>query len=150
MAKAPERRITRVWRGSGTTVNEACVEWTDINATKLIDKSERDRHLPPATEFHWALDAFKNFIAAPYSLHPNSYRTVVPREVSINHKDDQMYVTLSGQKPAEGFDSPVPFKVPQQLVEGRELAAAVQELIVQANAYIDGARGAADLLDPAE
>ena len=32
MAKA-ERRITRVWRGSGESKAEACVEWDEVTST---------------------------------------------------------------------------------------------------------------------
>ena len=63
------RQITRVWRGAGAAQNEACVEWTAVGESRLQDKSEHDRLLPPSPELHAALDAFKPFAGAPYSVH---------------------------------------------------------------------------------
>lgn len=138
MAKQPERYVTRVWRGSGATASETCVEWLEIMSGSSCDRKLHDCTRPASPEFHAAMDEL-----APHGADPVGLR---PREVKLERKDDQLLVMLHGQKAAEGFNGPVHLHVPKQVAEGH-LLPLVELVMDAALRFVDGERGQIDLFD---
>lgn len=147
-SQGPERNVTRIWRHQKD--NRALVEYDEVKEETTMGQLAQDRNLPPTQSFHDAMDGLAGFIAGPYGIGVPEHKSIRCREIRLFRKEadgkEVLQVKLYGTRTPDGYDANVSLRTPKEEVTG-DLKKAIDKAVKQANAYIDGARGQATLLD---